>query len=314
MNQEKAYDILEIDRNTRYLSLADLRKKYHKQALKYHPDKNGNNLESTEKFQQINEAFHFIKEQSKFSNHEDNDHEDDNQKSSENLSSEKNKYTEILVSFLSSIVDGKYREILKKIILNVKNTLTLDLLNDLDKEACMNVYVFLTKYSSVFHLSSEFLGRVREKVLKKYEDTTLYILNPSVDDLMRNNFYKLVDNEKTYYVPLWHNESYFDNNIIVLCEPSLPKGYYIDESNDLIVDLKYDLKEILNLETLEVKIGSCTTKQVFVSDLYIRKNQLYRLRGCGISKVNENDVYDVSERSDILLNIEIDFGLEAKYL
>ena len=95
MNKEKAYDILEIDRNTRHLSFADLKKKYHKQALKYHPDKNGN----TEKFQQINEAFHFIKE---IGCDDDGDENND-----ENITSEKNKYTEILVSFLSSIVDGK---------------------------------------------------------------------------------------------------------------------------------------------------------------------------------------------------------------
>ena len=64
MNYKDAFDILEIDfTQTKYedLSLEYLKKQYRKLALKNHPDKNGNTNESKEKFQQINEAYHYLK-------------------------------------------------------------------------------------------------------------------------------------------------------------------------------------------------------------------------------------------------------------
>jgi hypothetical protein len=306
MDREKAYDILDIDRNTVYFSYKELKKKYHKQALKYHPDKNGNNLESTERFQQINEAFEYLKEISF-----DSDSEEEGEKDHENNNF--SVYKNILTTFLSSLVEGKYREILQSLLLNMKSSLTLEVLNDLDKDTCMNIYIFLNRYSSVFHLSQEFLSRVREKVLKKFEDTTLYILNPSIDDLLCNNFYKLTVDDTAFYVPLWHHESYFDN-FIVLCEPHLPVGYYLDENNNLNIKLSFTMKELLHENTIDVQIGSRLKKTIAVEDLHIKRNQNYRLRGCGISKINEYDIYDVSEKSDIILNIEIDFELNAKYL
>jgi DnaJ-class molecular chaperone len=38
-----------------------LKKHYRKQALKNHPDKNNNSLESNEKFKRINEAYDYLK-------------------------------------------------------------------------------------------------------------------------------------------------------------------------------------------------------------------------------------------------------------
>jgi len=65
MNEySKALEVLDIDINEINISSIDidyLKKKYRKQALKYHPDKNGNTIESNIKFQKINEAFHYLK-------------------------------------------------------------------------------------------------------------------------------------------------------------------------------------------------------------------------------------------------------------
>lgn len=64
MNYQEAFEILEIDTtDTRYneISLIYVKNKYHKMALQNHPDKNGNTLESNEKFQKINEAYHYLK-------------------------------------------------------------------------------------------------------------------------------------------------------------------------------------------------------------------------------------------------------------
>ena len=42
-----------------------------------------------------------------------------------------------------------------------------------------------------------------------------------------------------------------------------------------------------------------------VNKLYMKKNQYYRIKNEGLSKINENDIYDVSAKSDIIVNIEL---------
>ena len=64
MNYKNAFEILEIDLSQpsyNNISLEYLKKQYKKLALKHHPDKNGNTPESNEKFQQINEAYNYLK-------------------------------------------------------------------------------------------------------------------------------------------------------------------------------------------------------------------------------------------------------------
>ena len=113
MIYQNAIDILEIDINhTEYKTTGYLKRCYHKQALKYHPDKNGNTDESTERFKQINEAYEFLKREHK-------DVLDDTTNTDTNSSV----YKDILQLFLKGILDGKYSEpiskIINKIILNL---------------------------------------------------------------------------------------------------------------------------------------------------------------------------------------------------
>ena len=64
-----AFKILELDISkidTKDITLHKLKKQYHKLALQYHPDKNGNTFESTEKFKQIQEAYYYLKNELQF--------------------------------------------------------------------------------------------------------------------------------------------------------------------------------------------------------------------------------------------------------
>ena len=309
-----AFEILEIDfTHTKYedLTLEYLKKQYRKLALKNHPDKNGNTPESNEKFQKINEAYHYLKREIKHLNYDDIEHdikgEDDN---SDNSSL----YSDILKGFMKTVFEGKYNELLTKIVNDIitagKRT-SVKLFDDLDKDTAFHIYTFLSNNRSVLHLSQEILEVIREIVVKKYNNVDVYKLNPSINDLLNNNLYKLYVHDELYLVPLWHNESYFDGSgceIIVICEPELPEGIQIDDDNNIFITKEiYGYSDLLNMillnKSIQITIGE-KEYEIPISNLYMKREQYYRIKNEGLSKVNR-DIYDVSEKSDIIVKVVI---------
>ena len=131
--------------------------------------------------------------------------------------------------------------------------ISLKLFDNLDKDMSVGVYVFLSKYRFVLHLSEENLEEIRKIVIQKYGNVEIYKLNPSITDLLNNNVYKLYVDEQLYLVPLWFNELYFDgsgNEIIVLCEPELDKNVKIDDDNNIYIEIQYLSQEVNLFETL----------------------------------------------------------------
>lgn len=304
MNYLLAFETLEIDINKKDITLEYIKKKYHKQALKFHPDKNGNTSESNDKFKQINEAYDYLKreiEETTFFEKNENGQKDDTNSSL---------YVDILKVFLSGVIDGKYTKIVNEFILNY-SSISLKLFDDLDKETAMEIYSFLSKHKNLFHLNQEIIDSIREIIIKKHETTTVYILNPSVDDLLNNNVYKLVLDENLYLVPLWHTELYFENElqneIIVLCEPKLDENMMTDEDNNLHVTINVNwCSDFLSTkQNIEVNIGS-KIFNIPIKELFIRSEQYYRIRGGGLTQINENDIYDVDKKTDIIFKIYLE--------
>ena len=309
-----AFEILEIDfTSTKYqdLSLEYLKKQYRKLALKNHPDKNGNTHESNEKFQKINEAYHYLKREIKHLNYDDLEHdikEEDEELFNSSL------YSDILKGFMKTVFEGKYNELLTKIVNDIitagKRT-SVKLFDDLDKDTAFNIYTFLSNNRSVLHLSQEILEVIREIVVKKYDNVEVYKLNPSINDLLNNNLYKLYVHDDLYLVPLWHNESYFDGSgceIIVICEPELPEGIQIDDDNNIFITKEiYGYSDLLNMillnKSIQITIGE-KEYEIPISNLYMKREQYYRIKNEGLSKV-KRDIYDVSEKSDIIVKIVI---------
>ena len=309
-----AFEILEIDfTSTKYqdLSLEYLKKQYRKLALKNHPDKNGNTDESTKKFQKINEAYHYLKREIKHLNYDDLDHDikgEDEELFNSSL------YSDILKGFMKTVFEGKYNELLTKIVNDIitagKRT-SVKLFDDLDKDTAFHIYTFLSNNRSVLHLSQEILEVIREIVVKKYDNVDVYKLNPSINDLLNNNLYKLYLHDELYLVPLWHNESYFDGSgceIIVICEPELPEGIQIDDDNNIFITKEiYGYSDLLNMillnKSIQITIGE-KEYEIPISNLYMKREQYYRIKNEGLSKVNR-DIYDVSEKSDIIVKVVI---------
>jgi curved DNA-binding protein CbpA len=321
MNNEKQIDhveamkILEINKK-KGLTMEYIKKQYHKLALKNHPDKNGNTSESNEKFKKINEAYEFLKKEQNFLNI-DIDLDDMNA----NINSQSTVYYDMLQTFLKMMLEKSefcytdiFSNIIKEIVSGfhvIKQRLSHKLFDGLDKDTSVKIYSFLSKYRSILHLSEELLEEVREIISKKFADLQIYKLNPSITDLLQNNIYKLYVDNQLYLVPLWYNEHYFDSNgkeIMVICEPELEENIQIDDDNNIFTQIILSssllANSILNEENIEVVVGA-KVLYIPLSKLYMKREQEYRLVSQGLAKEKE-DVYDVTERADIIVRILIE--------
>lgn len=324
MNIQIALNLLDISENQlTNLTKEYIKRKYHKMALKWHPDKNGNTIDATKRFQRINESYTYLIREITKDNNSSNISSSSifgDFVSSFDFKDEKNMYTSILSSFISNflhtesnIMKNLLSKIIKDIVINGTKVISLKLIEDLDKEKSIELYNFLCKYRNILYIDNEILELVSSLIKEKYKNDSVYILNPSIDDLFESNVYKLYVNGLLFLAPLWHTEIYFDdtlgNDIIVLCKPDLPEHVTIDENNNIFYNLLVPFeKEMIITQSkindeLTIQLGKHEFK-IPLNKLYIKQEQVYILKGQGISKIIENDVYNVSFRSDIIVTIK----------
>jgi curved DNA-binding protein CbpA len=300
MDLQEALNIFEIE-NVSNLSQELLKKRYHKLALRNHPDKNGNTTESTQHFQRIQYAYELLKREISFIN---NYNEQGEQLFDEiNLNTG---YTTILHLFIDSVLKGKYNEFLSNIVKDIVSgckEISLKLFEDMNKEQSLAVYNFLVKYKALLRLNDDTLDKVRELLLNKFKDMQIYVLNPSINDLFQNNVYKLQIDNKLYFVPLWHSEMYFESDIIVKCNPELPENIEIDEDNNILITERIPITfSLLKEKTKTIKVGN-NSFELPLDQLFLRPVQTYILRKMGISKILDNDICNIDEKSDIIIKI-----------
>jgi hypothetical protein len=331
MDLNKAVSILEIDLNRiklTNLTQEYIKKQFHKLALINHPDKNNNSLESTNKFQQINEAYEYLsKELKEINNLSGSDFVSSNEIPNERQEETNNRYIYILSLFISSIIEGPNswnKEVIKNVIKEIvtyglkqceKNVSLEQIFLELDKDSALEVFNFICKYKHVLHISNDILEFVSLLIKEKYKNDKIFILNPSITDLLDNNIFKLYVDDQLYLVPLWHNELYFDSpsgDIIVLCNPELPANMELDEDNNLHVSLdiegQYLLDLIKNDQGSNAFVSLLIGKREFripLNKLHIKKEQIYKLVKQGISQVLEKDIYNISCKADIIVKIRI---------
>lgn len=315
MNYKNAFEILQIDLskfNTNDITLEYLKKQYRKLALMNHPDKNGNSQESKEKFQQINEAYHYLKREIKSLNTESFIFEQDNNQDNDN-DFESFVYFDILKDFIKNVFEGTTNDIMRKIVFDIiaaGKKISVKIFDELDKDTALHIYTFLSNNRSTLHLNNEILVQIRDIVLKKYDSVHVYKLNPTINDLINHNIYKLYINEELFLVPLWHIETYYESKVgevIVLCEPELPSNLTLDDDNNIYVEIRLTLDDFIHLikdnRPIRVMFADKGWK-IPLSHLYVKREQTYKIKNEGISKTK--DIYDVSEKTDIFVKIIID--------
>jgi hypothetical protein len=301
MDIQRAAEILEIEL-IHIVNKPLIKKHYHRLALQYHPDKNDNSKESTEKFKQINEAYNYL---STMTDYENRDKEPPPETT----------YGDLLGLFVQSIISRSNNEtfvsIVKSILIGSCSQLTMQLFENCDKEIAVEVYEFICKYKNVLHVSPSIIDELKRIVINKFQNDQLYILNPTLQDLFEGNVYKLVVNEKTYYVPLWNAETYFDNGeggeLVVRCIPDLPNNVSVDENNNVSISVSVKLtSDLLERPNMDVPVYGDKTVALPINDLKLVRHQSLTFRRQGIFQVNEYESkYDQCKQTDLIVNITL---------
>ena len=310
--------LLGILPNKKY-TLDELKKKYRIAALKYHPDKNVNSQEeSTTKFKEINEAYLFLYgkynndkcECSNGNNEHEHEHEGEycySQLFSKFINSLMNKFSKTQIAALHIIIP---------ILMNKCETLTSAMFNHMDRESLLFIHHLIVKYYTILEISSDRLTSIHQIIKKKLQENDIIIIQPTISELFDKNNIQVVEHEKKiYYVPLWHTEIYYNLNsldvvkeqreLIVKCIPSLPDHIYIDEINNIYIDIRTRVETLFNQTKLTVTVTESISFDIPIHTLEFKTHQTITLKKCGIPMINTDNMYDVSEKMNVVIHLEI---------
>jgi hypothetical protein len=301
---QKAKEVLGLE--TDLFTAAELKRAYIKRAIVCHPDKNHGTNESTMEFQNLQSSYSYL---SSFVTAEEGDTAIPSfRSSSESCCCPAENGDEIL-TFVQEVLQGKYQQVLMDLVCGIKH-ISLHALEKISKHQLQKVYDFLQRYGPTLFIPEDMIQVVRDILDKKqFMREILYTVSPTLNDLMGDKLYKLTLEETTYLVPLWHKEVWYDGktdgeDIIVSCHPTLPENMTLDSENNLYVTLRISLNSSLLNEAYTVSLGK-KTFTLPVSELHVTSaTQKICLPNCGILRMNEDNFYDVSKRSDIYFLVQ----------
>tara|TARA_B110000285_G_scaffold84903_1_gene97387 strand:- start:25 stop:915 length:891 start_codon:yes stop_codon:yes gene_type:complete len=295
MNFQKACEILDINSKQK-INIDELKHKYKRGALKYHPDKN-NSIDAKNKFQEVSEAYQYLCE---------------NNMNLNELSQVNTSYSDILFTFINTIIPidkdiGVIHVIIQKLT-HICETKSNDFLDNLDKETLIKIYNIIKMNKDIFHIKPEYISKIESIINNKVQNDEVIILNPTLEDLFDNNLYRLTIDKKTYIIPLWHHELQYDNNgkdLYVRCNPVLLDDIEVDEINDIHFYKTYNIHDLWGQEHIDVEIGS-RIFTVEVNKLKIMRNQTIFICNSGISRPNIKNIYDVSILSTVHIHLTLE--------
>jgi hypothetical protein len=324
---KKYQTILGLLPNKKY-TLDELKKIYRISALKNHPDKNSNSQESTTKFKEINEAYLFLygkynNDKCECSNNGNDGCEYENE--NENEHEHEYCYSQLFSKFINSLMNKFSKtqiaalHIIIPILMNKCQTLTSAMFNHMDRESLLFIHHLIVKYYAILEISSDRLTGIHQIIKKKLQENDIIIIQPTISELFDKNNIQVVEHEKKiYYVPLWHTEIYynlssFDENVetqqkrelIVKCIPSLPDHIYIDEINNIYIHVRTRVETLFNQTKLTVAVTESISFDIPVHMLEFKTHQMITLKKCGIPMINTDNMYDVSEKMNVVVHLEI---------
>jgi hypothetical protein len=293
MNYNDACNILNL---MHPFSNKELKQNYYIKALEYHPDKN-QQINATEKFQEISEAYNYLNEYK--------DYLDFTDISSNSTSREKYSYFNILENFIGGITDKNIDVAQFISILNSKySEISIQILKQLPKNTLLTLHKFIDQYSDILHINSDIIDAINKLVTDSIKNDTIIIIKPTVENLLNDDVYIVSFKDEKYYIPYWHHELVYDLSdtaLIIRCEPTLPDFMELDQYNNLSINISMQIHSIMNEDSITLNI--LDRKYIIpVNELYIKNHQRYALTG-GISRIDMRDIYNINNRANIYINI-----------
>ena len=285
MNYKKARDLLDL--NDKFNS-KDIKKAYYKKALLYHPDKNPN---GESMFKQINEAYIYLQ----------NNFDPDTKR--ENLS-----FFYFLNNFIlpnGEINKPLINQSLQNLMKNYEKNI-IKIFQKMNKENSISIYKFVCKHSDILSISVDILKDMKSILHKKMISDNIIILNPSIDDLLNDKIYKLEFNNRMFYIPLWHNEIFYDisdNDLIVKCIPELKPELSIDNNNNIYYKVYSTIQKVFEERNITIKLAENKQWDIPSQKLCIAPHQIYTLEEQGLFCINNNNIYDTKKRAHIYIEL-----------
>jgi len=291
-----------------------LKRCYYKEALRYHPDKNSS-PESHKKFLDISDAYECARKYHGFIDDDGEDEVKEEESIVPNMSIFAN-YTSAVFSFLSPLMENEtFQDIKTKTVISIIENISnkceskaVELLERLNRKQCGKICKLLRAQADVLHIPASFMEKMEQlyvdKVERKDECIRIY---PTLNDLFVDNVYKLEENDKTYYIPLWHHELVYDNagaELYVQCIPKLDDDTEIDDKNDIHITRRYTSDEIWGMSEIVIQCGEKSLR-IPMEQLKLKRQQTIKLSGMGISRINTSNIYDVSKKSSIHVHVYI---------
>jgi DnaJ-class molecular chaperone len=306
----------------------ELKKKYYKLALKYHPDHNPNDPTSTERFQELYEAYSLLScscsdEGMKTDMNTDDVFDNNNT----------NDYVSLFKKFLSSEYDIHIdtTTIVGDLIQGCKNA-SFKVFENLDKKTAMNVFQYMEEYSEILGMDDTIKNNLKDILREKIKDDVLIVLNSTIENLFNADIYKLEQNGEMYYVPLWHDELTFDmrsdsnmrsgndigndsgndsgsnsdsTQLVVKCVPNLPEHMKVDHNNHLHIYINVCFTTLLKREKIDVQICNERLLEIPVCELRIMKKQVYTFYRMGIPLIHTENIFSTEKKGNVYVHIEM---------
>jgi len=317
MNIKDARTMMGVSRDC---SLTELNKRYRIMALKLHPDKNGNTPDATAAFQELNAAYRILLLEVDTTDANDAAAAADAYKDTE-------PYSNIFMNFVKSLFSSKHKsendkeprmnpllaELLHRIVHDYASASVNAVLDSLDPSLLFQLYETLEQYNSAVSMDTHIFEEIMRMIREKMQNNNIIILKPSLKDVIQNNISVLQFEGQTFYVPLWHSELHYrtqeEKQLIVKCMPELPEHMSIDANNELHIDVRADIKELLHRGSgvLRIPLYDSECLELQVRELHIKPRQTIVIRNNihGISLICANDIYDVSTKAPICVHVRL---------
>jgi hypothetical protein len=308
MNYIEAIKILQIEENfDNQVTIEIVKKKYKMCALIYHPDKNKSE-DAAEQFCKIQNAYEYLMKYF----HLDMEWKGDEftNRSHPSFGS----YKDLMFAFLRNIMEDGGGEPTHNLLIIVLQKLTqlcelkaFEFIDKLDKELLIKIYDILYRYYAVFGISEDFLLKIRKVLDNKLQNDSCIVLHPSLEDLLDDKVYRLIIDDNTFLIPLWHHELVYDisgADLYVRCFPILPDNVSINENNDIIIRSKYAIQELLHTKNISFNLAGKEYKKLS-NILFISEKQKLLISNNGIAHIDTENIYNITKRSCIFAEIEL---------